>query len=198
MPPQRLKRASKACDLCHKRKTRCYAKDGAKNACLRCHTLSLACSLEELDSESSETHFGKRNTSPRYSATKSSTDLRYSELIPSGAKLLTRTRLEQLERTVGALLERLDASFQNQTGPEEQKLSKGIIQPSNKERPAELDPAPVLLIRKAATDAGVSPPGQFHLSNDLADVISAGLITAPAAYSLLELLVYLESFHIFC
>ncbi|KAF1732405.1 putative transcriptional regulatory protein [Beauveria bassiana] len=182
MPPQRLKRASKACDLCHKRKTRCYAKDGAKNACLRCHTLSLACSLEELDSDSSETHFGKRNSSPKYSASKSSTD----------------SRLEQLERTVGALLERLDASSQNQTGPEEQRKSKGIIQPGNEERPVELDPAPVILIRKAATDAGVSPPGQCDLSNNLTDVISAGLITAPAAYSLLELLVYHESFHIVC
>ncbi|PQK13033.1 hypothetical protein BB8028_0003g16470 [Beauveria bassiana] len=171
MPPQRLKRASKACDLCHKRKTRCYAKDGAKNACLRCHTLSLACSLAELDSDSSETHFGKRNSSPKYSATKSSTDL----------------RLEQLERTVGALLERLDASSQNQARSEEKRKSERIIQPENEERPAELDPAPVILIRKAATDAGVSPPGQFDLSNNLTDVISAGLITAPAAYSLLEL-----------
>ncbi|KAM3435172.1 hypothetical protein MY4824_005044 [Beauveria thailandica] len=94
----------------------------------------------------------------------------------------------QLFRTqVGALLERLDASAQSQTGPEEQRQSKGIIQPGNKERSAELDPAPVLLIRKAVTDAGVSPRGQFDLSNDLADVISAGLVTAPAAYSLLEL-----------
>ncbi|KAM3433620.1 hypothetical protein NHJ13734_006386 [Beauveria thailandica] len=126
---------------------------------------------EDLDSDSSETHFGTRNTSPKYSATQSSTD----------------SRLEQLERTVGALLERLDASAQSQTGPEEQRKSKGIIQPGNKERSAELDPAPVLLIRKAVTDAGVSPRGRFDLSNDLADVISAGLVTAPAAYSLLEL-----------
>ncbi|KGQ04389.1 putative transporter [Beauveria bassiana D1-5] len=125
----------------------------------------------ELDSDSSETHFGKRNSSPKYSATKSSTDL----------------RLEQLERTVGALLERLDASSQNQARSEEKRKSERIIQPENEERPAELDPAPVILIRKAATDAGVSPPGQFDLSNNLTDVISAGLITAPAAYSLLEL-----------
>jgi hypothetical protein len=84
MPPLRLGRASKACDLCRKNKTRCYAKDGVGNTCLRCHTLSLSCSLEHLlDQESSRSPSGQQrrhDDSPRHSGASQhlSTDLRYA------------------------------------------------------------------------------------------------------------------------
>lgn len=56
--------------------------------------------------------------------------------------------------------------------------------------PAEPNPAPVILIREAATDAGVSSPEHFELlSSNLSDVISAELVTLPTAHSLLKLLV---------
>ncbi|KAH6874350.1 hypothetical protein B0T10DRAFT_205586 [Thelonectria olida] len=45
MPPLRSGRASKACDLCRKNKTRCYATNGVSDSCLRCETLSQPCSL---------------------------------------------------------------------------------------------------------------------------------------------------------
>lgn len=47
MPPIRSSsgRASKACDLCRKCKTRCYS--STSGSCLRCETLSLVCSLRD-------------------------------------------------------------------------------------------------------------------------------------------------------
>lgn len=47
MPPIRSAsgRASKACDLCRKCRTRCYTSQGREGSCLRCTTLSQSCSL---------------------------------------------------------------------------------------------------------------------------------------------------------
>ncbi len=86
MPPVSLGRASKACDLCRRHKTRCYAKDGAHDACLRCHTLSLSCSLDDLlDSDSSQSLSGGHQRrsgvrARRHSARRPSTDSRYARL----------------------------------------------------------------------------------------------------------------------
>lgn len=50
MPPLRSGRASKACELCRKHKTRCYDSDDPGGSCLRCQTLSQPCSLSRSDS----------------------------------------------------------------------------------------------------------------------------------------------------
>lgn len=49
MPPMRSSsgRASKACDLCRKCKTRCYTSSSGEGSCLRCETLSQVCSLRK-------------------------------------------------------------------------------------------------------------------------------------------------------
>ncbi|OAA76221.1 hypothetical protein LEL_05905 [Akanthomyces lecanii RCEF 1005] len=71
---------------------------------------------------------------------------------------------------VGALVDRLDEQFRDQGN-----ATTTVLQSRTEERPpAEPNPAPVILIREAATDAGVSPPGQFDsLPNSVSDVISA-------------------------
>lgn len=48
MPPVRTipGRASKACDTCRSRKTRCYESGESSMACLRCSTLHLECSFQ--------------------------------------------------------------------------------------------------------------------------------------------------------
>lgn len=49
MPPIRSSsgRASKACDLCRKCKTRCYTSSSGEGSCLRCETLAQSCSLRK-------------------------------------------------------------------------------------------------------------------------------------------------------
>lgn len=96
-----------------------------------------------------------------------------------------KARLERLERTVGALVDRLDAQSK-----EQEKVPTRIQARSEEITPTESNLAPVILIREAATDAGVSPPGQFDsLPSSVSDVISAGLVTSSTAHSLLKLLV---------
>ncbi|ATY64959.1 C6 finger domain [Cordyceps militaris] len=92
-------------------------------------------------------------------------------------------RLERLEQTVSALVDRLDAQAQNRG-----TLTRAVQARTEERAPAEANPAPVLLIRDAATDAGVSPPGQFDsISSSTSDVISSGLVTLATAHSLLQL-----------
>lgn len=89
---------------------------------------------------------------------------------------------------MGALVDRLDAQSKDQGNA----TTPVVIQAGTEERaaPAESNPAPVILIREAATDAGVSPPGQFDsLPSSVSDVIAAGLVTLSTAHSLLNLLV---------
>lgn len=171
MPPLTLGRASKACVLCRRLKTRCYAKDGIRNACLRCHTLSLSCSLEDVsDSDSCQSPSAGRRRGRR--------DRQHGIRRPS-----TDSRLERLEQTVSALVDRLDAQAQNRG-----TLTRAVQARTEERAPAEANPAPVLLIRDAATDAGVSPPGQFDsISSSTSDVISSGLVTLATAHSLLQL-----------
>ncbi|KAJ5737909.1 uncharacterized protein N7483_003034 [Penicillium malachiteum] len=94
-------------------------------------------------------------------------------------------RLQRLEKTVGILVDRLDAQFK---GQRESSAHRTLPPPEAPITSSELNPAPIILIRGAADDAGVSsqeqPDYQLHFSSD---VISAGLITIPAAHSLLKM-----------
>ncbi|OAA58224.1 Major facilitator superfamily domain, general substrate transporter [Cordyceps fumosorosea ARSEF 2679] len=93
------------------------------------------------------------------------------------------SRISKLERTVAALIDRLDAQS-NEPGT----ATTVIRARSDQGAPVERNPAPVILIREAATDAGLSPPGQFgSLPGNASDVISAGLVTASTSHSLLKL-----------
>lgn len=94
--------------------------------------------------------------------------------------------MERLERSVEALIHRFDSTFDEQrttTAPPFAPLpsSGGSTDPS------DLDPAPVLLIRDAATDAGVHSPGQLDEIRLPNDVISMGLVTPAIAHSLFTL-----------
>ncbi|KAJ5272346.1 hypothetical protein N7478_007471 [Penicillium angulare] len=178
MPPIRSGRASKACDHCRRNKTRCYSGIGAGNTCLRCHTLSLPCSLEKHlkagpfqspPETQNEFEINDKNSS---SNKKSSTDESYD-------------RLERLERTVVMLMDRLDAQSKDQGNLAAHTASPRVEEPVT---PSELNPAPVILIRDAADDAGVA--SKERSASQLgypSDVISAGLITMPTAHSLLKL-----------
>ncbi|KAJ5618755.1 hypothetical protein N7510_002739 [Penicillium lagena] len=169
MPPLRSGRASKACDLCRKNKTRCYANEGVKNTCLRCHTLSLPCSLEDI--------FENRSSSPtperqhrREASLRQASPNRFSS---TDARQL---RLDRLERTVAALVNRLDSQLKDNGNP-----SGNTALPRTEEQsaPSEKNPAPVFLIRDAANDAGISSSEQLESRSGIVyDVISAGLDTS--------------------
>ncbi|KAJ9269984.1 hypothetical protein DTO212C5_3954 [Paecilomyces variotii] len=97
----------------------------------------------------------------------------------------TDARLERLERTVGALVDRLDAQFKGRGSPSTYTTLPRTEEPV---APSEPNPAPVILIRDAATDAGVASPEQSDSQLDsLSDVISTGLVTLSTAHSLLKL-----------
>lgn len=193
MPPLRLGRASKACDSCRKNKTRCYAKAGVGNTCLRCHTLSLSCSLElEACADNLPRPTSRQpncGNSPKYPSPgqRSSTDERYAFNPNSGelASIDSDTRLEKLEKTVSALVDRLDSQSKHHGNPIPPHAASKT---SETRLLADSAPAPVILIRDVATDAGVSTPSQLELHPNMpGDVISNGLVTLPTAYSLLKL-----------
>ncbi|KAJ6007259.1 hypothetical protein N7540_011235 [Penicillium herquei] len=175
MPPLRSGRASKACDLCRRNKTRCYTGTGHGKNCLRCHTLSLSCSLE---------HSHLKNLPQSLSETQKESDTFNENSIPH-RKSSTDARLEKLERTVGILVERLDAQFKDQGELSAHPTLPPLEEPITS---SELNPAPIILIRGVADDAGVSSQEQpDYQSNCSSDVISAGLITIPTAHSLLKI-----------
>ncbi|KAF4459062.1 nicotinamide mononucleotide permease [Fusarium albosuccineum] len=97
--------------------------------------------------------------------------------------LISRVLLERLERTVGALVDRLDSRFNGLDGIPSDALGP----PRSKELipVPDLDPPPVFLIRDAATDAGVHSPEQTPHSISQSDVTTAGLVPASTAHSLL-------------
>lgn len=87
------------------------------------------------------------------------------------------------------LADRLDSRLDGV--PETQPLAAQGSPSSRTARPttvAEHDPAPVLLIRDAAVDAGVevSNPGKEGSVSPV-DVINTGLVSLPTALSLLQL-----------
>ncbi|KAH8430747.1 Zn(II)2Cys6 transcription factor domain-containing protein [Aspergillus melleus] len=182
MPPLRSGRASKACDLCRKYKTRCYASsDGAKNGCLRCITLSQPCSLQH------ESVTAYRPISPVESSlpcTHASSDK--SDGNGLRQRRSTDERLERLERTVESLVGRLDSRLDALTSSWNNEPSAGKA--TEYVSSTEQNPAPVLLIRDAAMDAGVHSPDQNDSHVGLSpDVISSGLVTLPTAHSLVQL-----------
>lgn len=94
-------------------------------------------------------------------------------------------RLERLERTVSALVDKLDSKLDEIAGSSNQNRSSVVEVPVPA---AELDPAPVFLIRDAATDAGVHSPEQaIAQTGPQSDVISTGLVSLQTAHSLLGL-----------
>ncbi|KAI9042011.1 fungal specific transcription factor domain-containing protein [Aspergillus affinis] len=98
----------------------------------------------------------------------------------------TDERLERLERIVEGLVGRLDSRLYALTSiwnnePSARKATQFVSS-------TEQNPAPVLLIRDAAIDAGVHSPDQNDSNTGLfSDVISSGLVTLPTAHSLVQL-----------
>jgi hypothetical protein len=92
------------------------------------------------------------------------------------------TRLARLERTVDELVGRLDAKFDGPNNTD----SIPDTRPTTTISTADGNPAPVFLLRDAATDAGVHSPetSQTHFHSD---VISSGLVSISTAHSLLDL-----------
>ncbi|KAH8705241.1 hypothetical protein BGW36DRAFT_367155 [Talaromyces proteolyticus] len=178
MPPLRSGRASKACDLCRKCKTRCYASQGAKGSCLRCSTLSQVCSLNAENNHSIS--LAERE---RHIVTDDTSSSNGSNSIQQ--RIPVHERLTRLERTVEALVDRIDARFNELAGT----ASNTQIRTIKSTAETDTNTAPVFLIRDAATDAGVHTPEliQSHHRSTHSDVISTGLVTLSTAHSLLEL-----------
>ncbi|KIW14107.1 hypothetical protein PV08_06888 [Exophiala spinifera] len=169
MPPLRAGRASKACDACRKQKTRCYTSDNNRGVCLRCETLSQPCSLE---------------SSPSQQSRRSSID----KSLATSRDLAVDARLERLENTVQALVERLDQSHGVASGVSPTTSNRPQPRLHAQNLPEEKDSAPVLLIRDAAAAAGVRSPDQGHtLPKRYSDVISSGLVSLKTAHTLMSL-----------
>lgn len=197
MPPFRSGRASKACDLCRKYKTRCYASSGdANRSCLRCNTLSQICSLERdavttchqsVEHSVEHVHRPAENVRVDGFTQGCSVDDRYFRSVAARTDIDdVSNRLERLERTVASLVEQLDtkldalASSANNGSPAK-KAAESIGS-------TEQNPAPVLLIRDAARDAGLNSLNRSDSNESLhSDVISTGLVTLSTAHTLVEL-----------
>jgi hypothetical protein len=166
MPPDRG-RASKACTACRKIKTRCYESDVNGKGCLRCERLGVGCSLD-VGSERRQ-----------------NADLRQREGDGS-----SDDRLSRLERTVSALVERLDNGHVERWAPNADTTSTSPIQPPpvlvHEIQHGTPSAAPVFLIRDVASEVGVQRHHVAGLSQSL-DIISRGLITIQDAGSLIEL-----------
>ncbi|KAH7304205.1 putative C6 finger domain protein [Stachybotrys elegans] len=88
--------------------------------------------------------------------------------------------LDRLERTVALLVDRLDSRLDDVGNS-----TREPVAPRNESQSSpDLDPAPVFLIRDAATNAGVHSPEQ---TTSGPDVISSGLVSLPTAHALLDL-----------
>jgi hypothetical protein len=190
MPPTRPGRASKACDLCRKYKTRCYASGSSNGTCLRCKTLAQRCSLDFNHHRRSisppiREQIDVTREDPAVRGRRSSVDDRFVYSRVRRVIINCSYRLERLERTVSALVDKLDSKLDEIAG------SSNNSRPAVVEVPvpsAELDPAPVFLIRDAATDAGVHSPEQaIAQTGPQSDVISTGLVSPQTAHSLLGL-----------
>ncbi|KAJ5248896.1 hypothetical protein N7468_000347 [Penicillium chermesinum] len=152
MPPHRG-RASRACASCRRQKTRCYEPGIPGKPCLRCDRLQQKCSLVDVP-------------------------MHEDEVETPGASG-TDVRLERLERTVAALLDRLG---EGPLGPVEHELSGPPSAPTASEtsdgayQDAESSAAPVMVIRDLATDSTIKPfPDPRPLGKVLDDLISPEL-----------------------
>ncbi|KAJ5564018.1 hypothetical protein N7513_000260 [Penicillium frequentans] len=152
MPPDRG-RASRACVSCRKQKTRCYEPSVPGKACLRCERLHQKCSLIQ----AIETREDEEADTP------------YSN---------TDARLERVEKTLAALLDRLG---EGPAGPDDHESNGGsaLTTPEAGEAPykdTESSAAPIMVIRDLATDTGIkSVPDTRSLETVLDDLISPDL-----------------------
>ncbi|KAJ5984949.1 hypothetical protein N7499_008793 [Penicillium canescens] len=149
MPPNRG-RASRACTSCRKQKTRCYEPGIPGRACLRCDRLRQQCSLVQIDVSDEE---------------------------PVAPASGTDVRLERLERSVAALLDRLGEGPPRTPGHETSRPS--TAQTAESEVPykeTESSAAPIMVIRDLATDTGPKPSSDIRsMSADLDDLIAPDL-----------------------
>ncbi|RAK71342.1 uncharacterized protein BO72DRAFT_490589 [Aspergillus fijiensis CBS 313.89] len=167
MPPVRSARASKACP---------------GSGCLRCATLTQPCSLDP--EQTSPNCRSSPSTHCRSEHTQNTSTVASEVNQRSAVDESHKHRIARLERTVESLVDRLDAKidalasrFNEETPP--RRTEQGII---------EHEPAPVLLIREAALDAGVRSPEQNDARPEVyADPISSGLVSSSIAHSLVEL-----------
>jgi hypothetical protein len=118
--------------------------------------------------------------------------LRFIELTFQSIKRLTCSRLTRLERTVSALVERLDNGGLG-WAPNANTASTSPIQPPpapvHEAQTGTPSAAPVFLIRDVATEVGMQRHHVAGLSQNL-DIVSSGLITVQDASSLIELSVF--------
>ncbi|KAM0277666.1 hypothetical protein ACHAO9_012485 [Fusarium lateritium] len=103
----------------------------------------------------------------------------------SAEKKSVDNRIDRLERTIGALVDRLNSLVDEPSGSSNQDMLPALQEPGPS---TELDPAPLFMIRDAAADAGVYSPDQANTqAGSRPDVISSGHVSLPTAYSLLQL-----------
>ncbi|GAB0133678.1 hypothetical protein EsDP_00002078 [Epichloe bromicola] len=179
-------RASKACLRCRKNKTRCYASGEPSGVCLRCATLSLACSLK---TEGSRKHTPAVNPNDHGSGSR---DVVLPDSTQQHASV--DTRLDRLEGLVERLVNRLETTTvdSSASGTKDQpprQIDDGPGMASFSRR-RDSHPAPVFLIRDACAYAGVSSPG--HVDSGLSrppDVISMGIVSLGTAHTLLKMCV---------
>ncbi|KAE9370923.1 hypothetical protein N431DRAFT_343941 [Stipitochalara longipes BDJ] len=107
-------------------------------------------------------------------------------------RLQVACSLSRLERTVSALVERLDSGNLGKWAPNADTASTSPVQPPpqsiqpRESRTGTPSAAPVFLIRDVASEVGVQRHHVGGVSQSL-DIISSGLITAQDAGSLIEL-----------
>ncbi|KAJ5622934.1 hypothetical protein N7490_011539 [Penicillium lividum] len=148
MPPDRG-RASKACVSCRKQKTRCYEPSLPGKACLRCERLHQRCSLvQNLEQQ--------------------------QEKEPSTSQLGTNERLDRLERTLAALLDRLGegpaGDDQSSTASARTTSEAGEVTYKDTETSA-----PIMVIRDLADTGIKSAPDTRSLEAVLDDLIAPDL-----------------------
>lgn len=105
-----------------------------------------------------------------------------------GSELTTPTRLDQLERALGKLADRIDSHF-GTVAPVSNAISvdHSVSRYSDEERSSEEpDEAPVMLIRDAATEIGIqSPNDTFASPENQSHILSKGFLSYSEAYQLL-------------
>lgn len=141
-------RAPRACVSCRRQKTRCYESTISGAACLRCDRLNQRCSF--VRTPTIQENVANRNTDARY----------YSRAAFSA--LANDHRIDRLERTVAALLDRLGedptsiiADRSHKTNDRKPALPPGVASDPKDNASS----APVMIIRELATDMGMTSPG---------------------------------------
>ncbi|KAH8169459.1 hypothetical protein LIA77_10003 [Sarocladium implicatum] len=107
---------------------------------------------------------------------------------------MSRLRISRLEKTVETLVARLDAKLDAFTAPPTRDtrdmppMATAATDSSESSSSTSRNPAPILLIKDAASNAGVRPSqADRTAATPHADVLSTGLVDLSTAYSLLGL-----------